>query len=367
MTATTTRNSASPTGRSIAAGGYLVFDEDDFNPTPQTPGPDDFSFNAAHGDDVWLLSADPTTGKLLNFIDHVEFDAGANGESFGRWPNATGELYPMASRTLGAANIGPRIGPLVISEIMYNPQAGNDDLEFVEVLNVTDAPINLAGWKFTEGIDFTFGDTTLPARSTVLVLRFDPNNPGNGAKLAAFVTAYPNIPQGTILVGGYAGALNGGVLDNGGETVRLSRPDEPPPDEPAFIPYLLVDEVDYDDVAPWPTGPDGTGPSLTPRQHSGLWQRSSELGGQPASPGVASVTPGLTTITGTSGNDIYHVVRSGSQLWIYENTSPVGAADVFQRAIGDRSQPDHQYAGGRRHADCHQWWRADVGDCAIDL
>ena len=71
--------------------------------------------------------------------------------------------------------------------------------------------------------------TTLPARGTLLVLRFDPKNPGNAAKLAAFVTAYPNLPQGTILVGGYAGVLDGGVLDNGGETVRLSRPDVPQP------------------------------------------------------------------------------------------------------------------------------------------
>ena len=47
--------------------------------------------------------------------------------------------------------------------------------------------------------------------------------------------------------------------------------------------------------------------------------------GAAASPGVAAITPGLTTITGTSGNDTYYVIRSGSQLWIYENTPPVGA------------------------------------------
>ena len=152
-----------------------------------------------------------------------------------------------------------------------------------------------------------------------------PTNPANAAKLAAFVTAYPNIPQGTILVGGYAGTLNGGVLDNGGETVRLSAPRRAAADEPAFIPYLLVDEVDYDDVAPWPTGPDGTGPSLTRPARWSIGNEAANWAGSAASPGVASVTPGLTTITGTSGNDVYHVVRSGRQLWIYENTPPVGA------------------------------------------
>ena len=61
-----------PNGTTIAAGGYLVFDEDAFQPHAADAGIRDFSFNAAHGDDVWLLQADPTTGKLLNFIDHVE-------------------------------------------------------------------------------------------------------------------------------------------------------------------------------------------------------------------------------------------------------------------------------------------------------
>jgi hypothetical protein len=58
-------------------------------------------------------------------------------------------------------------------------------------------------------------------------------------------------------VGGYAG-----VLDDGGETVRLVRPDQPPPDEPLYTPFLLVDEVPYDDAAPWPTSPDGSGAAL---------------------------------------------------------------------------------------------------------
>ena len=319
-----------PTGTVIPAGGYLLFDEDDFNPTPANPGPKDFSFNSAHGDDVWLLSADPVTGKLLNFVDHVDFGAAANGESFGRWPSGSGKLYPMQSRTLGAANSGPRIGPVAISEIMYNPPSANDDLEYVELLNLTNAPIDLTGWKFTSGIDFTFTGTTLPAGGKALVLRFDPSNPGNAAKLSAFQAAYPNIPQGTILAGGYAGALDGGVLDNGGETLRLSRPDEPPADEPAFIPYLLVDEVEYDDVAPWPTSPDGTGHSLTRVSTLVYGEDPANWIGTVPSPGVATITQPLSTITGTSGPDTYYVIRSGSQLWIYENTAAGRPANVYQ-------------------------------------
>jgi hypothetical protein len=399
-----------PNGTIIQPGAYLVFDEDDFNPTPDVHP--SFSFNSAEGDNVYLVQADPTTGKLLNFVDTVDFGAAVNGESFGRWPNGEGKLYPMQSRTLGAANSGPRIGPVIISELMYNPQSGNDDLEFIELTNITDAPLDLAGWKFDAGVDFTFGATTLPARGTLLVLRFDPNNAGNAAKVTAFRAAYPTLPQNAQLVGGYAGALNGGVLANGGETVRLVRPDTPQPG--GLIPYLLVDEVDYNDEAPWPTTPDGTGPSLTRTSQTIYGNEPTNWTGSAASPGVGPVSPSLgaptdlaatataanriqlawvdnstgetgfrierelngnfveiatvssnvttyehtnlqssrnhvyrvrafndagdsaasntadattlqlTTITGTTGHDTYHIVRTTNLLQIYENTAPLG-------------------------------------------
>ncbi|HJS07349.1 MAG TPA: lamin tail domain-containing protein, partial [Pirellulales bacterium] len=305
-----------PGGTVIASGGYLVIDETQFG-----QGSTGFGLNSSEGDDVWLLEADQA-GKLLNFIDHVEFNAAANGESFGRWPNGSGDLYPMTSRTLGAANSGPRIGQLVISEVMYNPQSGNDDLEFVELLNITDQPINLSGWSFTEGIDFTFGMTTIPAHGALVVLRFVPGNAANATKLAAFKTAYPSLPQSALLVGGYAGAVSGGVLDNGGETVRLSRPDAQEPG--GLVPFILVDELNYNDAAPWPTSPDGAGPSLSRTSQSIYGNEPTNWAGRPASPGVADLAQPLTTITGTSGNDTYHVVRAGSQLHIYENMPPLG-------------------------------------------
>jgi hypothetical protein len=198
---------------------------------------------------------------------------------------------------------------------MYNPSPDNDDLEFVEILNVTDASINMANWKFTNGIDFTFGATTLPARGNLLVLRFDPNNPGNATKLAAFQAAYPNIPQGTILVGGYAGTIEGGVLNNGGETLRISRPDEPPANEPTFIPYILVDEVEYDDVAPWPTSPDGTGASLTRVNTTVVFgNEPTNWTGSAPTPGGLPL-PGPTTdlvATATAANRIHLTWTDGS-------------------------------------------------------
>src|SRR5467141_162148 len=60
-------------------------------------------------------------------------------------------------------------------------------------------------------------------------------------------------------------ALYPGVLQGGGETLALQRPDTPDVDTNTgaiFVPYIDVDVVHYNDKAPWPTNADGFGPSL---------------------------------------------------------------------------------------------------------
>ncbi len=49
------------------------------------------------------------------------------------------------------------------------------------------------------------------------------------------------------IIGGYSGSLS-----DTGEPIRLERPDTPPLDDPLLTPYVTVDEVIYDDQAPWP-------------------------------------------------------------------------------------------------------------------
>ncbi len=247
-----------PSSIILNAGAYIVFDEEDFNASMGVD-PEDFAFNGAHGDDVWLTAAD-ASGKLVRFADHVEFGAAANGESFGRWPNGSGELYPQAELTLDAQNSGPRVGPVVISEVHYNPLDPQDglpvnELEFVELYNPLTMDTDLTNWRFGAGVSFDFANgLQLPAGGTLVVVSF---NPTDVHKLTRF-RAYYGIDASVSIVGPYSG-----VLDNGGETIRLERPDESPFDEPDFIPYLLEDEFRYEDDPPWPAEPDGTGPSLT--------------------------------------------------------------------------------------------------------
>ena len=74
---------------------------------------------------------------------------------------------------------------------------------------------------------------------------------------ATFRAKY-NVPPAVQVVGPWLGILQ---LD--GESIALERPDTPQAVlSGTIIPYIVVDAVKFTNVAPWPTPPDGTGPSL---------------------------------------------------------------------------------------------------------
>jgi len=252
-------------------GGVLAFAENEFGGV----GENGFALSSAHGDDVWLMEAD-AAGNLTRFADHVSFPPAAVGETFGRWPDATGRMAPMAEPTLDGPNTGPRIGSVVISEIMYHPPEGGN--EFVELYNRTAEAVPLFDptfpshtWDF-DGLRYRFpGTAQIPAFGAALVVSIEP---------AVFRGRY-GVPAGVPIFGPYPGAL-----DNSGETLRLLRPDEPVPGQSEFVPYLLVDKVDYGRDGDWPTQPDGGGESLQ-RSAADAW------GDDPASWQHGPPTPGV--------------------------------------------------------------------------
>ena len=50
---------------------------------------------------------------------------------------------------------------VVISEIMYHPSSGDVGDEYIELFNQGIQAVDLTGWKFNDGIDFTFTGGTL--------------------------------------------------------------------------------------------------------------------------------------------------------------------------------------------------------------
>src|SRR3954454_22387753 len=81
----------------------------------------------------------------------------------------------LASRRAGATieAMEPRVvlsaGGIVVSEIMYHAASNNVLDEWVELYNPGTATVNLNGWKFTKGIEFTFGNTPLGAGQYLVV------------------------------------------------------------------------------------------------------------------------------------------------------------------------------------------------------
>lgn len=119
---------------------------------------------------------------------------------------------------------------IVINEIMYNPLT--DFPEFIEIYNTGESAIELNGFVFSKGIDFTFqtGSTVLPAEGIVLT-----------NDTALFRDVY-----GFAAYGQYYRQLS-----NGGETLVLKNRYN-----------QTVDSVTYSDTIPWPSEPDGQGFSL---------------------------------------------------------------------------------------------------------
>jgi hypothetical protein len=271
-----------PPGTILPANGYRVFYENAFNDPGTAVVP--FSLSSAKGDQVFLSAA--TNGSLTGLRAFVEFDAAENGVSFGRYVNSVGEanFVAMSSRSFGvdnpttveqfrtgagAVNAYPKVGPVVVSELMYNPpRLGTNDNtrdEFVELRNITGAAVPLYDvnfptnrWRLRGAVDFDFpAFTSIPANSALVVVSFDPAT--NATDAAAFRTTY-GLASNVVLHGPWSGKL-----DNGGEDVKLQKPDAPqqaPNPDAGLVPYIVVDAFGYSDVPPWPTNADGFGSSL---------------------------------------------------------------------------------------------------------
>ncbi len=328
-----------PAGTIIAAGGYRVFDELQFN-----QGVTAFSFSS-EGDEVFLFSGD-SAGNPNGYFHGFEFGAAENGVSFGRYTNSQGEIHFVAqgSNTLNAANALPKVGPVIISEIMYHPAdiATTTNLldntldEFVELQNLTTNAVALFDpafptnrWKLQDAVEFQFSTSeVLPANGFIVVVSFDPAT--NATLVANFRSKYGIAPTVRV-VGPYAGKL-----DNSGESVELYRPDAP---SPGNVPYILMDRVQYSDVTPWDVIADGFGASLHRMTARGYGNDPTNWIGASASPGAAFVGGSAPVITQqpanasqfVAGTTNFTAVTSGSDVryqWFYNSNVIAGATSA---------------------------------------
>ena len=352
----------------LPPGGFLVCYESEFN-SPGHPTTA-FALSSSHGDQVYLAQA--SAGQLTGYRAQIDFGPSENGVSLGRFATSAGvDFVPMSCLSLGssisarsptnflslfragrgATNPYPKVGPVVLTEIMYHPPdsviAGitNDNLleEFLELANLTPqtvplydpaAPTN--GWRFNQAVNFHFNSThSLPPYGHLLVVSFDPL--ADPDALAAFQARYgSSFP----LAGPYRRHL-----DNHGERIELLKPDSPQAD--GSVPYVLVEQVAYRDRAPWPTNADGRGASL---------QRLSPAGyaNDPTNWIAAAPTPGRSALTDTDADGLADDWETRHGL------DPSDPTDATQDADNDGLTNLQEYLSGTDPRDPTSYLRIEL-------
>jgi len=280
-------------GTIIDGNDYLVFYQDtDFN-NPSDPGcliPFALSEN---GEKVCLSSNLDLNVMLTGYREVEDFGPSATNVSFGRYFKSSMGNYnfvAMAYDTPDSNNAYPKVGPVVINEIMYNPTSGNQTEEYIELHNITAAPYTLyrvdksAPWKFTDGIDLTFSSSppvTIPPLGYLLVVKDQ----------TSFTARYGSI-SGIQIVEDYDGWLS-----NAGERLQIGMPGDV--DELGTRQYIRIDRVTYSDgshpedvpggVDLWPTEADGLGKSLSRKVPSAYGNDVANWQASVPSPGAANL------------------------------------------------------------------------------
>jgi hypothetical protein len=174
---------------------------------------------------------------------------------------------------------GPSVPRIRINEIHFHPASEKDAEEWVELLNTTDKPIDLSGWAFTRGIEWTFDSGTQIAAHGFVVVAAD---------TAAFALLYPDAQPA---LGNWSGHLA-----NSGQTLELQDAIGNQVDSVAY-----ADQGDWAQRAlepkdrghrgwGWVSASDGLGSTLElsqpgfPGDNGQIWGSSSVAGGTPGRP-----------------------------------------------------------------------------------
>lgn len=241
-----------PSNATIEAGEYMVFYEGHYVGSNMQYSNNEFgsAFSLrSHGEEIYLFAAE--NGVLTGYSDGFDFADCMENVTYGFYEISTGEKHvvPFAQNTLGFSNSNPRVGPLVIDQINYNPVIENNvfvSCEFLRIKNISDStvllydPQNLQNTWVVNGLSFSFPENTaIEAGETFYLKNDDITNIG-------FRTRYSLAPTTKIFT--FIGAL-----DNNGETISLKMPLNPYVDNGIIkIPHATTEKIKYNNTSPWP-------------------------------------------------------------------------------------------------------------------
>ena len=158
------------------------------------------------------------------------------------------------------------VGSVVINEINYNSADYFNPEDWIELYNLSPETLDVGNWHLKDNDDLH--DFVFPSNTTI--------DPVSFLILCRDTTSFHSLfPFVTNYIGNFDFGFGGG-----GDQVRIFNAS-----------LMLIDSVEYDDTAPWPTEPDGNGPTLElidPELDNALpesWQASKNHGtpGQPNS------------------------------------------------------------------------------------
>ena len=190
-----------------------------------------------YGETIFFTDKDGET-----ILDEINYPIQFSNISFGRNPDDNDAWNFLSIPTPGESNSNASVFDdpvdfsIIINEINYNSDDSLVYGDWIELYNLSDAPVSLSGWHFKDSDDnhdYVFPDISMQPY-TYLVLAEEESN---------FTRTFPNVHNS---ITGFSFGLSGG-----GDHLRLFNAKN-----------ILVDEVEYDDKEPWPTEPDGNGPTL---------------------------------------------------------------------------------------------------------
>ena len=235
----------------IQPNGFVVLAEDDFWFQQKYGFAPDATYAGKldnGGENLWLVDPFDNIADSLRYNDNEPWPGTADKGFYSlalkdcSTDNAIGTNWSIQSvfSTPGAENFFTDFGEhgfsgIVFNEIHYNPFdeviAGDTidgrNFEFIELKNISNAPIDLSGTIIARGVDYEFESGVIIQPGQFIVLAEDRSSFEDRYGFPAF-DKYD------------------GQLSNGGETLWLVN-----------SAGILLDAVVYDDVFPWDTNADG--------------------------------------------------------------------------------------------------------------
>lgn len=283
-------------------------------------GVDGFAMSiSSKGERAFLYSA-TAANVLTGWVHGFHTEASEDGVTFARFVDSSGKEQLLADEpSLSADNGEPSTAAVVITEIMYSPAYGAS-YDYIKIKNISGDTVMLYD---------TLASPYSPADANMRIGGFRITIPGNLPELVAGEEAYVTSELEAEFRAAYSvdaavkvfsGSPDGGSLSGGGELIELRMPitiDGVQRDEIGYPRYYtVIDEVCYDDDAPWPTGADGSGRSIVkinetqPGYEPSNWTESAHRGGTAYSGGIVLVNE-ILAHTDAPQTDVIEIFNPG--------------------------------------------------------